>query len=252
MTLEVKNITFSYGNGPVISGLSLRVKEREFVSLIGPFGAAKKHTVPPDWRLCKTGKGEITWNGQSIVGKRGNFAYMPHNRPSSRGGPWRKTLLFSSELNHQKMKPEHIHRYLENAGLSGTESLYPHELSGGMQQRVAFLRTLASGKEWLLLDEPFGALDALTRTHMQKWLDALLKKERRTVLFITHSIEEALLLSDRIYILTKRPMQVYQELKVPFPKENRFSLRGDKTWESLPETAGRLVVTGTGGNGLNK
>jgi ABC-type nitrate/sulfonate/bicarbonate transport system ATPase subunit len=233
MTLEVKNITFSYGNGPVIAGLSLQVEEQEFVSLIGPSGSGKSTLFHLIGGLEKPAEGEITWNGQSIVGKRGNFAYMPQ-QPSL--FPWRtvsENIALPGELNHQKMKPEQIRRYLENAGLSGAESLYPHELSGGMQQRVAFLRTLASGKDWLLLDEPFGALDALTRTHMQKWLDALLKKERRTVLFITHSIEEALLLSDRIYVLTKRPMQVYQELKVPFPRENRFSLRGDKTWESL-------------------
>lgn len=233
MKLEIKNIRFSYGSMPVISDLSLFVREQEFVSFIGPSGSGKSTLFYLIGGLKRPTRGEIKWNGKSIIGKRGNFAYMPQ-QPSL--FPWRtvtENIALPGELRNQKADPKQIEQYLANAGLSDTGSLYPHELSGGMQQRVAFLRTLASGQDWLLLDEPFGALDALTRTKMQKWVYSLLKNEQRTILFITHSIEEALLLSDRIYVLTKRPMQVHKEVEVPFPRENRFSLRGEKTWESL-------------------
>ena len=233
MKLELKNIEFSYGSTPVISNLSLFVHEQEFVSFIGPSGSGKSTLFYLIGGLQIPDGGEIEWDGKPIIGKRGNFAYMPQ-QPSL--FPWRtvaENIALPGELHRQKVKPERIRQYLENAGLNGAGPLYPHELSGGMQQRVAFLRTLASGQDWLLLDEPFGALDALTRTKMQKWLYSLLKQEQRTILFITHSIEEALLLSDRIYVLTKRPMQVYKEVKVPFPRGDRFSLRGEKTWESL-------------------
>ncbi|MEA2288226.1 MAG: hypothetical protein QOD55_223, partial [Solirubrobacteraceae bacterium] len=106
-------------------------------------------------------------------------------------------------------------------GLEGFERARPHELSGGMRQRVAFLRTLLSGKPVLCLDEPFGALDALTRREMQEWLAAALQREGRTVLLVTHDVEEAALLADRIVVLSPRPGRVVAELPVDVPRPRR-------------------------------
>ncbi|MBA4603052.1 ABC transporter ATP-binding protein [Thermoactinomyces mirandus] len=233
MKLEVKNVCFAYDSLPIIKDLSISISQGEFVSLIGPSGSGKSTLFYLIGGLMKPAQGDIAWKGQSIVGQRGNFAYMPQ-QPSL--FPWRtvtENISLPGELQHRKIAAEQVQIYLKKAGLTDAGNRYPHELSGGMQQRVAFLRTLASGQDWLLLDEPFGALDALTRTHMQKWLHTLLKQEQRTILFITHSIEEALLLSDRIYVLTDRPMQVYKEITVPFSQTSRFSLRGSKKWETL-------------------
>ncbi len=233
MKLEVKNVGFAYDSQLIMNNLTLYVSQGEFVSLIGPSGSGKSTLFYLIGGLIKPTQGEIEWKGQSIVGQRGNFAYMPQ-QPSL--FPWRtvaENISLPGELHHKKTKPSEVETYLKKAGLSNVGDRYPHELSGGMQQRVAFLRTLTSGQDWLLLGEPFGALDALTRTHMQKWLHRLLKQEQRTILFVTHSIEEALLLSDRIYVLTNRPMQVYKEITVPFSQTSRFSQRGSKKWETL-------------------
>jgi ABC-type nitrate/sulfonate/bicarbonate transport system ATPase subunit len=111
-----------------------------------------------------------------------------------------------------------------------------------MQQRVAFIRTLASAKEILCLDEAFGALDALTRTEMQRWRYDILMIENRTILFITHSVEEALLLSDRIYVLSPRPLTVKKEIQVPFDRADRFNRRNDNTFLSLRYEIEQLLV----------
>jgi ABC-type nitrate/sulfonate/bicarbonate transport system ATPase subunit len=171
-------------------------------------------------------------DGQKIHGQKGHIGYMPQ-QPSL--FPWRtveENVRLGQELS-QQIDLQEIHSLIERAGLQGYEKRYPHECSGGMQQRIAFIRTLASGKEILCLDEPFGALDALTRTELQIWLQSILLQEKRTILFITHSIEEAILLSDRIYVLDKRPMKVKQELGVPFPRSERFSKRGEPEFSQL-------------------
>lgn len=247
MKLEVINIGFAYDSQPVMNDLSLSVSQGEFVSLIGPSGSGKSTLFYLIGGLLKPTQGDIMWKGKSITGKRGNLAYMPQ-QPSL--FPWRtvaENISLPGELHHKKMKRAEVLTYLEKAGLSDVADRYPHELSGGMQQRVAFLRTLASGQDWLLLDEPFGALDALTRTHMQKWIHLLLKQEQRTILFITHSIEEALLLSDRIYVLTDCPMHVYKEVQVPFSRNSRFSLRGSETWEALRQQLEDWLLPATSG-----
>jgi putative hydroxymethylpyrimidine transport system ATP-binding protein len=116
-----------------------------------------------------------------------------------------------------KTVPE-IHEWLTRFGLSNLETAYPHELSGGMRQRVAFLRTLMTGKELLLLDEPFGALDTMTKRNMLNWVLDIWEELQKTILFITHDIEEAILLSDRIYILTDRDASAPLEVKVNLPR----------------------------------
>src|SRR5690606_39246754 len=136
--------------------------------------------------------------------------------------PWRTRLdncLLPLEIDKsgRAYGREKISELLVQFGLEGCESAYPDELSGGMRQRAAFLRTLAGGQELLLLDEPFGALDAMTKREMQRWLLSLWSDLGKTVLFITHDLEEALLLSDRIYLLSREEASGVQEIKVPLP-----------------------------------
>jgi NitT/TauT family transport system ATP-binding protein len=127
-------------------------------------------------------------------------------------------------------------------GLDGFESAHPHELSGGMRQRVAFLRTLLSGKPLLCLDEPFGALDAITRAEMQEWLANTLAREPRTVVLVTHDVEEAILLADRVAVLSPRPGRVLAELEVDI---NRPRARTDELLIALRERAIGLLQHGT-------
>ncbi|WP_025702678.1 ABC transporter ATP-binding protein, partial [Paenibacillus forsythiae] len=140
--------------------------------------------------------------------------------------PWRSiedNVILARELKGAARGEarEEARRWLAKAGLGGFEKAYPHMLSGGMQQRAAFLRALLAPQELMLLDEPFSALDALTRSEMQRWLLELWEENRRSVLFITHSIEEALLLSSRIYVFSGRPGTVLHTVEVPFPRPRR-------------------------------
>jgi ABC-type nitrate/sulfonate/bicarbonate transport system ATPase subunit len=239
--LEVRNLSFSFGHEPVIRNLSFQVAEGEFVSLIGPSGSGKSTLFHLIGGLFRPSSGEILLEGHPITGKRGLVAYMPQ-QPSLL--PWRTVegnVRLGQELGGRP-DPEAVHRLLAGAGLSEVAGKHPHELSGGMQQRVAFIRALASGKDPLLLDEPFGALDALTRTRMQKWLLSILENERRTTLFITHSIDEALLLSDRILVLSHKPMRVLREINVPFGDNDRFPLRGTAQWMELHREIEALLL----------
>jgi ABC-type nitrate/sulfonate/bicarbonate transport system ATPase subunit len=134
--------------------------------------------------------------------------------------PWRTVLdnvLLGSELAGIRDK-EMAKALLLKAGLEEYVKAYPHELSGGMKQRAAFIRSILSQQDLMCLDEPFSALDELTRLEMQKWLLSVWEQNRRSVLFVTHSIDEAVFLSDRIYVLSAKPAAVIKEVKVPFPR----------------------------------
>lgn len=241
MKLEVTDLTFSYDQQIIIKDLSLHVQKGEFVALIGPSGSGKTTLFHCIGGLLMPDRGEIRIDGKVINGQQGWIGYMPQQASLL---PWRTVegnIRLGQELSGQKNNNE-IAALLERAGLSETAKKYPHQLSGGMQQRVAFLRTLASGKEILCLDEPFGALDALTRIEMQQWLAEILLQERQTILFITHSVEEALLLADRIYVLSHRPLQVKKEITVTFNREERFSMRSDPAFLSLRSEIEELLM----------
>lgn len=221
MKIEVKQVSFSYPNQVIMEDFTLHVKDQEFVSLVGPSGCGKSTLFTLIGGVEIPQRGSIQLDGQIVNGKRGLVAYMPQQASLF---PWRTVrdnILLAQELMGNR-NPNKVTRLLEKANLIEVQNLYPYQLSGGMQQRVAFLRALATDQSLLLLDEPFGALDALTREEMQQWLRMILKDEKRTVLFITHSIEEALLLSDRIYVLSQKPMKVLKEIHVPFTQEERW------------------------------
>lgn len=224
MKLVCRKLCFGYGEKRILEDLSLYVEEGEFVSLIGPSGSGKSTLFYLIGGLYQPEAGEILLDGQRINGKSGFVSYMPQ---ASSLFPWRtvyENIRLVLEMEKREDQGE-IHLLLKRAGLEAYANHYPHQLSGGMQQRVAFLRTLVSQKNLLLLDEPFGALDALTRSEMQRWLISQLMEEKRTILFITHSVEEAILLSDRIYVLTPSPMKVKAVFAVPFSREKRWDLR---------------------------
>lgn len=230
--LVISNVSFAYDHEPILDDFSLSIQEGEFVSLIGPSGSGKSTLFYLIGGLYQPDQGDIYLDGERINGKRGKIGYMPQ-QPSLL--PWRTVkmnILLGKELSRSP-KTQNVKRLLEKAKLEGLENKYPHQLSGGMQQRVAFLRTLVSNHSLLCLDEPFGALDALTRTDMQYWLQELLKEFRYTILFITHSIEEALLLSDRVVVLTHRPMRVRREYVIPFANANWDQKREQKSFFDL-------------------
>ncbi|MEK3833035.1 ABC transporter ATP-binding protein [Paenibacillus sp. FSL R7-277] len=225
--LEVSGISKSFKHRrretQVLNQVSLTVEPQEFVSIVGPSGCGKSTLFHIIGGLTLPDTGTVRMNGIPVTGQRGKISYMPQQPALF---PWRSTLdnvLLGGELQGapQREAREAARHWLAKIGLGGFERAYPHMLSGGMQQRAAFLRAMLAPQELMLLDEPFSALDALTREQMQRWLLELWEENRRSVLFITHNIEEALLLSTRIYVFSGRPGSVLHTVEVPFPRPRR-------------------------------
>lgn len=217
MTLILDNISKSFGNKHVLDRISLTVEAGEFVSLIGPSGSGKSTLFNLIGGLLKPDYGDIYMDGDKITNRSGFISYMPQ-QPSL--FPWRTILnnvLLGQELHGLKEEQRAI-EMLKKAGLGDVIHAYPHELSGGMRQRAAFIRALLSPQSFMCLDEPFSALDEFTRLDMQKWLISTWEQYDRSVLFITHDIEEALFLSDKIIILSANPAQIKAIMDIPFPR----------------------------------
>ena len=227
--LEVKNLTQTFvqkgSQLPVLDTLNFSVDEGEFVALLGPSGCGKSTLFNIISGILAPDTGEIYLNGEQICGNTGHFAYMQQKDLLL---PWRTVLrnvLVGPEIQLEPLDTvkEEARQRLAQLGLSGFENSYPMQLSGGMRQRVALVRTLLFRKNVLLLDEPFGALDAMTRTVMQSILLDIWTEGRQTVLLITHDVEEALLLADKIYVLTARPATLKAEIPVSLPRPRNIT-----------------------------
>jgi putative hydroxymethylpyrimidine transport system ATP-binding protein len=223
IVVEFDNVSFSYQGEKKVSILdsfNLEVFEGEFISIIGASGSGKSTLFRLLTGLEQPDSGDIQINGQAYADRLGLVGYMPQQDLLM---PWRTIVENAAlPLEIKGMKKEAAYKevleLLEEFGLKGYEHQYPGDLSGGMKQRVSFLRTILSGSNVLLLDEPFSALDAITRLSMQEWLLAQWDKRKNTVLFITHDVNEALFLSDRIFVFSNNPVTKLEELKVPLER----------------------------------
>jgi ABC-type nitrate/sulfonate/bicarbonate transport system ATPase subunit len=218
--LELRDLRVAFGDLPVLDGISLSVRPGEFVSILGPSGAGKS-TI---FRLLIGGlrpdAGDAFVDGVPFAESTTRFAFMPQRDALM---PWRRiidnaTLGLEVQGMARREARERVRPLLSEFGLEGFERYYPSQLSGGMRQRAALLRTIVQNRDILLLDEPFGALDALTRTRMQHWLSGLWDRHRWTALLVTHDVREAVFLSDRIYVLSERPARVRREIAVPLAR----------------------------------
>jgi len=217
MKLTLNHVSKSFKGKQVLDEISLDVKDGEFVSLIGPSGSGKSTLFNLIGGLLSPDEGDIIMNGKNITNKSGYISYMPQ-APSLL--PWRTTLqnvLLGQELQGIQETDKAI-AMLEKAELGDVIHSYPHALSGGMKQRAAFIRALMSPQSFMCLDEPFSALDEFTRLDMQKWLLSVWEEHQQSVLFITHSIDEALFLSDKIVILSNNPAQIKKVIDIPFAR----------------------------------
>lgn len=218
--LTFQNVSFQYDEDqlPTIEALSFHVEPGEFVSIIGPSGCGKSTIFRLITQLLTPQGGEILVNGQPEQGQKRSCGYMPQQDLLF---PWRSVaenvrlpLEIKGGLSRQEMD-DRTREALQSVGLEGWGSKTPGELSGGMRQRAAFARTILTGSELLLLDEPFSALDYLTRLSMREWLLEQWERERKTVLFITHDVEEALFLSNRILVVEHTPIAELTSIPVP-------------------------------------
>ena len=215
MKLEVKKLNFSYGDQSVIKDLSFEIKDGEFVSILGPSGCGKSTLLNVLAGILKPERGQVLIDGKEMSGISSQFAYMPQNDLLF---PW-KTILDNvclyGEIHHRKKEVrEEARAQMIRFGLQGCEDKYPSELSGGMRQRAAFLRTALCDAGIYLLDEPFGALDVITRSDMQDWLAQLCNNLKKTILLVTHDTDEAIYLSDRILILGAPGEGIREEIAV--------------------------------------
>ncbi|PLS07146.1 ABC transporter ATP-binding protein [Neobacillus cucumis] len=228
--LQINELSYTFGVGKsIFEKISLDVKTGEFVSIIGSSGSGKSTLFKLVTGLLEPDQGEILINGGKVTGKRlGSVGYMPQKDLLL---PWRTVLdnvLLPIEVSkeNKKAKLSEVREWLDRFGLAAYEHSFPNELSGGMRQRVAFLRTLMTGKDLLLLDEPFGALDSMTKRNMHSWLLGLWGELQKTVLFITHDLEEAILLSDRIYVLKADGIKEWK-VNLPRPRSSELIYQED-------------------------
>ena len=222
--LQFHNLSFCYEDDAVqkqiLKNLNLNLYEGEFISFLGPSGSGKSTLFKLITGLEQPNEGEIFLRNQLEINRLGQVGYMPQQDLLL---PWRTIVENAAlPLEIKGIKKREAHRkvimLLEEFGLKGVENSFPSELSGGMRQRVSFLRTILSGSNILLLDEPFSALDAITRLSLQEWLLSQWQKRKETILFITHDVNEALFLSDRIFVFSDAPTTELKEIKVPLQR----------------------------------
>ena len=194
--------------------VSLQVHAGEFVLIIGPSGCGKSTLFNIIAGLVKPGQGTVFIDGHDWTGKTGRISYMQQKDLllPSRNILDNVSIPLLLKGMSKKEARQQAASYLEDFGLKGFANYYPRQLSGGMRQRAALLRTYLQASDILLLDEPFAALDAINRRNMQLWLKELCNRYQSSVLFITHDIEEALLLADRIYLFSARPARIKLEI----------------------------------------
>jgi NitT/TauT family transport system ATP-binding protein len=219
--VSLTGLEHSYGELQTLAGLDLGVEQHAVVGLVGPSGCGKSTLLELICGLQEASAGSLAVGGATAAaGRLSRCAYMPQRDLLF---PWYPAIdnaalaLRNRGLGRGEARRRAAELF-ERFGLGGFERTAPSELSGGMRQRVAFLRTLLSGKPLLALDEPFAGLDAITRAEMQEWLAGALRADPRTVVLVTHDVEEALYLSDRVVVLSSRPARIVAELEAPAPR----------------------------------
>lgn len=221
--LETKNISMSFDDVPVLRDISIAVDRGELVSLLGVSGSGKTTLFNCIAGIYRPSGGQVFLDGEDITGTTGRISYMlqkdlllPYKTIEDNVG-----LPLVIRGKSKKEAREAVSPHFEEFGLEGTQKKYPAELSGGMRQRAALLRTYMFSDNVALLDEPFSALDTITKGKLHQWYLDVMEKIHLTTVFITHDINEAILLSDRIYIMTGRPGEIRDEIRIATPRRQR-------------------------------
>jgi ABC-type nitrate/sulfonate/bicarbonate transport system ATPase subunit len=250
--VALRGVEHSYGDLRTLAAIDLEVEAHGAIGLVGPSGCGKSTLLELICGLREPSAGRIEVGGRAAAEERlARCAYMPQRDLLL---PWYSALDNAALALRNQGRSRGEARaaaaaLFERFGLSGFERARPAELSGGMRQRVAFLRTLIAGKPVLALDEPFASLDAITRAEMQEWLAAALRTDPRTVVLVTHDVEEALYLCDRVAVLSARPARIVAELAAPAPRaEDRDAAVTDPRFVAAREEAMRALQRGMRGS----
>jgi len=231
--IEAKGVSKRFNGGPpVLAGIDLEVRAGEIVSVVGPSGCGKSTLLRILAGLDRKHEGQILVRGRAVDGPTRTVGFM-FQEP--RLLPWlsvERNVIFGLDREQKTLGGNGVAELLANVQLDGSEKLFPRELSGGMMQRTALARALAAKPAVLLLDEPFSALDAFTRMHLQELVLGIWERSQLTMVLVTHEIDEALYLSDRVVVLSERPARVAEIIPVPIarPRDRRepalLALRG--------------------------
>ncbi|HID26618.1 MAG TPA: ABC transporter ATP-binding protein [Methanosarcinales archaeon] len=239
--LQIKNLSKKYKNLTVLDDINLEVADCEFVCILGPSGCGKTTLLRIIAGLEEPTSGTLSMNHKTIKGITPEIGMVFQEYTLF---PWRNILdnaIFGLEMQgvDKNTAISKARKYLRAIGLDQFEKNYPHELSGGMKQRVAILRALLLNPQLLLMDEPFGALDAQTRNQLQSELLRIWSKDKKTVLFITHSVDEAVYLADKIVLFTARPARIKQIFNINLPRpRDRTSTNANKLRSQILKTLG--------------
>ena len=226
-----------------IDGIDLRILNREFATILGPSGCGKSTLLRIVAGLAKPTAGTVWLDGKAISGPGQDRGMVFQSYTLF---PWltvKENIQFGLGLSGtDRARQEQIaQEFVEKVGLKGFERAYPKALSGGMKQRVAIARALANNPAILLLDEPFGALDAQTRSLMQELLTQVWEELHITILFVTHDVEEAIFLSDRVFVMTARPGRIKAEIGVPLERPRNYEIKASETFLQLKKRALTLI-----------
>ena len=225
-------VTYNMNGGQqinVLNDISFEMQEGSFVCILGPSGCGKSTLFNVIAGLLSPTTGNIYLDGKSINGKTGLVGYMFQKDLLL---PWRSILeniCLGTEIQKKDTAESRAEakELIQKYGLAGFENYYPKFLSGGMRQRAAFLRTMMLDNEVMLLDEPFGALDAQTRLSMQEWLHEVWRDSKKTIIFITHDVDEAIFLAEKVLVLSHRPSTILQYVDVPLPEKRSYEMMGE-------------------------
>ncbi len=235
--VSVHGITKSFGNGMVLQDVGLTAAEGEFVTIVGPSGCGKTTLLRIIDGLEAADSGEVRIGDRLVSGPAKECAFVFQADSLM---PWR-TVFDNAKLGMElrnmdvQANKDRLKELLQLVGLAGFEKYYPRQLSGGMRQRVNLARALAVDPDVLLMDEPFAALDAQTREIMQKELLRIWSGQRKTVIFITHQLDEAVYLADRVLVMGRKPGVIADDITVPFQRPRELSLKRTEEFGQLVE-----------------
>ncbi len=244
--LELRDVGKIFGETIALEPTSLSIEEGSFVAIVGPSGCGKSTLFNVIAGLLRPDSGEVRLANEIVTGATGHVGYMLQKDLLV---PWRTVhdnISMAARLTRRVTSADRdeARRVAEEYGLGEFLHHYPSALSGGMRQRVAFMRTLVTHQRLLLLDEPFGALDAQTRLEMQQWLLQVWKDTDRTVLFITHDVDESIFLSDRVLVMSPRPGRVIADFTNPLPRPRNVEALTDSEFVKLKSEIMHLLHGG--------